>query len=49
MRRAGKGTVQRAATLELYKGALDALYLGEGDAMPGNELVLPNFASKAQR
>ena len=41
MRRAGKGTVQRAPTLDLYKDALDALYAREGDAVPGNELVLP--------
>ena len=47
MRRAGKGTVQRGPTLELYKEALDALYAREGDAVPGNELVLPGgFDSK---
>lgn len=42
MRRAGKGTVQRGPTLTLYKEALDALYEREGDAVPGNELVLPS-------
>ena len=47
MRRAGKGTVQRGPTLELYKDALDALYEREGDAVPGNELVLPGFTSDA--
>lgn len=41
MRRAGKGTVQRGPTLQLYKGKLDQLYEREGDAVPGNELVLP--------
>ena len=46
MRRAGKGTVQRGPTLELYKDALDTLYAREGDAVPGNELVLPGFDSK---
>ena len=46
MRRAGKGTVQRGPALELYKDALDALYAREGDAVPGNELVLPGFNSK---
>ncbi|KAL8902865.1 MAG: hypothetical protein Q9207_004330 [Kuettlingeria erythrocarpa] len=41
MRRAGKGTVQRGPTLEQYKDELDKLYIREGDAVPGNELVLP--------
>ncbi|KAL9017855.1 MAG: hypothetical protein Q9185_004803 [Variospora sp. 1 TL-2023] len=41
MRRAGKGTVQRGPTLEQYKDELDELYIREGDAVPGNELVLP--------
>ena len=43
MRRAGKGTIQRGPTLELYQDALDALYAREGDTVPGNELVLPGF------
>ena len=43
--RAGKGTVQRGPTLELYKDALDALYEREGDGVPGNELVLPGYTS----
>ncbi|KAL9630769.1 MAG: hypothetical protein Q9204_004551 [Flavoplaca sp. TL-2023a] len=42
MRRAGKGTVQRGPTLQLYKDKLDQLYEREGDAVPGNELVLPS-------
>ena len=41
MRRAGKGTVQRGPTVELYKDALDALYAREGDTLLGNELFLP--------
>ncbi|KAL8917524.1 MAG: hypothetical protein Q9172_005812 [Xanthocarpia lactea] len=41
MRRAGKGTVQRGPTLEQYKDELDKLYIREGDAVLGNELVLP--------
>ena len=46
MRRAGKGTVQRGPTLELYKEALDAFYTREGDVVPGNELVLSGFDPK---
>ena len=42
MRRAGKGTVQRGPTLELYKDKFDELYAREGDTVPGNELVLPS-------
>ena len=45
MLRAGKGTVQRAPTLKLYKDALDALYSQEGDAGPGNDMALPVFGS----
>ncbi|KAL8673514.1 MAG: hypothetical protein Q9168_002071 [Polycauliona sp. 1 TL-2023] len=41
MRRAGKGTVQRGPTLQLYTDELDQLYTREGDVIPGNELVLP--------
>lgn len=41
MRYAGKGTVQRAPTLSLYKDMLDALYAREGDISPGNDLALP--------
>ncbi|KAI4287402.1 MAG: hypothetical protein L6R35_003344 [Caloplaca aegaea] len=41
MPRAGKGTVQRGPSLEQYKDELDKLYIREGDAVPGNELVLP--------
>ncbi|KAL8971945.1 MAG: hypothetical protein Q9183_000808 [Haloplaca sp. 2 TL-2023] len=41
MQRAGKGTVQRGPTLQLYKHKLDQLYEREGDAVLGNELVLP--------
>lgn len=43
MQRAGKGTVQRAPTLQFYKDDIDALYAREGDPVPGNELVLPGF------
>lgn len=46
MRRAGKGTVQRGPTVDLYRAALDVLYAREGDAVPGNELVLPNFETQ---
>lgn len=35
MQRAGKGTVQRAPTLELYRDALDALYETAGDRLHG--------------
>ena len=28
--------------MDLYKDVLDALYAREGDAVPGNELVLPS-------
>ena len=42
MRRAGKATVQRGPMLQLYKDKLDQLYEREGDAVPGNELVLPS-------
>lgn len=42
MRRAGKGTVQRGPTLELYKDALDTLYAREGDTVPENESILRN-------
>ena len=41
MRRAGKGTVQRGPTVQLYKNELDALYAREGDLLLENELVLP--------
>ena len=46
MRRAGKGTVQRRPTLELYKNTLDGLYARKGDALPSNELVLPTMDQK---
>lgn len=48
MKYAGKGTVQRAPTLELYKHVLDDLYAREGDVAPGNDLALPppNIGSK---
>ena len=49
MRRAGKGTVQRAATLESYKDVLNALYAREGDSVSGNELVLPTFGSRTKK
>lgn len=49
MRRAGKGTVQRALTLESYKDALNALYAREGDSVPGNELILPVFGSEIKK
>jgi len=48
IRRTGKGTVQRASTLEMYKDTLDELYAREGDAMPENQLVLPRFDTKSQ-
>lgn len=41
MRRAGKGTVQRGPTLEQYSDELEKLYDREGDAVSGNELILP--------
>ena len=41
--RAGKGTVQRAPTLELYKAEIDQLYENEGDAIAGNEMILPGY------
>ena len=45
MLRAGKGSVQRAPTLQLYEKALDEMYAREGDALPGNEMVLPGQGS----
>lgn len=33
MQRAGKGTVQRVLTLELYRGEIDALYAKAGDSL----------------
>jgi len=42
MKRAGRGTVQRGPTLELQKDALDRLCRREGDAVPGNESILPS-------
>lgn len=52
MRRAGKGTLQRAATLELYKDALDALYLREGEAMQVTswfcQISLPRHSDKCE-
>ena len=45
-RRAGKGTVQRRPTLMLYKDELDELYSHAGDAVPGNELILPSYKGK---
>lgn len=41
MRRAGKGTVQRGPTFEQYRDELEKLYDREGDAVSGNELILP--------
>ncbi|KAK0506918.1 hypothetical protein JMJ35_010618 [Cladonia borealis] len=49
MQRAGKGTVQRAHTLQYYRDTLDALYAREGDSVPGNELVLPSFESEIEK
>ena len=46
MQRAGKGTVQRAPTLQLDQNTPDALYAREGDSMPGDELVLSSFESE---
>ena len=46
MQRAGKGTVQRAPTLQFYQNTLDALYAREGDSIPGDELVLSSFESE---
>ena len=41
MLRTGKGTAQRASTLRLYDRALNEFYAREGDALLGNEMVLP--------
>ena len=49
MQRAGKGTVQRARTLEVYKDALNVLYAREGDAVPGNAMALPVFDRDNQK
>lgn len=48
MRRAGKGTVQRGPTLELYKDALDALYAREGDVIPEKTPAVPDFDPQEQ-
>ncbi|KAL8721901.1 MAG: hypothetical protein Q9225_001497 [Loekoesia sp. 1 TL-2023] len=49
MLRAGKGTIQRSLTLELYKDVLDDLYNREGDAFLGNELSNPTRTSELDR
>ena len=49
MQRAGKGTVQRAPTLQMYKDTINALYAREGDSVPDNALRLPSFGSEIEK
>ena len=44
MPRTAKGSVQRTPTLRLYDHAVNELYVREGYALPGNEMVLPGHA-----